>query len=778
MPINDALKKACFINPYNFIPLRNTPQRADQLNRMRGELTGSIKCTIKLKTPLAMPDHECESIETLHDTRGNEFKHSNYPFYTIKGVPIIPGSEIRGMIRSVFEAETNSCMSVLDNAQLYGRSPIPKNNGGLVFFEDGQWKLQKADILLVYTFSGLNDQDGPLPDRYTIQGGNLYTQTGVPVKDTKEEDAHSGSEVRFTKSGYTYKTSRGFNTGLAFATRIGSRTGEMTGYLLLGEKGLNPKHRHNSHILVPNGAVTVIERECVENLKDDLLLFRSKEINKVLAKNDGSHRGYEGYTIKEDGSKTPVFFSKVGNRYYLSPAMIGREIYYRHLHDIAGAFAPCSGERESLCPACALFGTVGADGSGLATGSSVRFSDAAPDENEVPLTWMGSDRPDKITLPELSGPKITSSEFYFRLNPHNADDRVWNVDYRTTDGAGRADRGGRASSYGEPKTISENELSMNGRKFFWHHSQFSTKSLIPKKDPVTGMQKTNRNLSTPILEKGMFRFTIYFDKISEEALNKLLWAVSPKSGDMDLCHKIGFGKPLGLGSIKIDIQSVTCRTYAEGQYKVEPHSVDVSEANPPAELIRMLDFNSTGEYKVQYPYGTRTTGGNNDEGGHVWFTANRNSVEGATGTNPKYNYTLAAVSRMERNGAYALTLPFFEYDPRSRRYSPISDWVIPDRSDLGNQRGTGSAGIATPNDNPVGQNSLTATLSRGSMKGNKTDGKLSRVRGSEVTVEVGQESLKFTADGNQNMMPFMWKQNHACTVTLINGKKYKIEVKD
>lgn len=97
------------MNPYTFIPVDFGKKEVKDINVAVGEvselLTGTMKCTIYAKTPLAIPDISSENIEN---------EHPNYRFEsTPDGQYMIPASSLRGMIRSVYETATNSCFSTL-----------------------------------------------------------------------------------------------------------------------------------------------------------------------------------------------------------------------------------------------------------------------------------------------------------------------------------------------------------------------------------------------------------------------------------------------------------------------------------------------------------------------------------------------------------------------------------------------------------------------------------------------------------------------------------------
>lgn len=99
------------INPYNFVPFGKEPKREnydDFYKNSSDLLTGYLDISIKNTTPLIIPD--------AYHVQENHKGHKKYNFFKLKdsnGVDhyAIPGSEIRGVIRSIYEAITNSCVN-------------------------------------------------------------------------------------------------------------------------------------------------------------------------------------------------------------------------------------------------------------------------------------------------------------------------------------------------------------------------------------------------------------------------------------------------------------------------------------------------------------------------------------------------------------------------------------------------------------------------------------------------------------------------------------------
>lgn len=122
---------ASYINPYNFVGLNQAGCKRERKEARQGNLTGYIECTLTTKTETFVPDTQNVKKEKLTDNKGNPFDFCTYSFYHYGEerngykLPVIPGSEIRGMLRSDFEVFTDSCMSTVDGEDRF----VAKNAG-------------------------------------------------------------------------------------------------------------------------------------------------------------------------------------------------------------------------------------------------------------------------------------------------------------------------------------------------------------------------------------------------------------------------------------------------------------------------------------------------------------------------------------------------------------------------------------------------------------------------------------------------------------------------
>lgn len=205
----------------------------------------------------------------------------------------------------------------------------------------------------------------------------------------------------------------------------------------------------------------------------------------------------------------------------------------RFFENISPELLPFNRQRRFLSPAELLFGYASDDKKqdrkedwGGAYAGRVSFGDALSKD-----ALQG----DAVILKILDAPKPPSPAFYFRP--------------RQTGGA---------NTKADLKPVSH--LS-NGRKFYLHQSQTDEpwRSRHPDQNPK---QKVR---IAPVVA-GSFVFHVDFDNLSAWELGALCHALRP---EQSFRHKLGLGKPLGLGTVRIDPLGVFLidrpRRYAAGE---------------------------------------------------------------------------------------------------------------------------------------------------------------------------------------------------------------------
>lgn len=150
---------ANFINPYNFIPLMEGKSKWEG-KKEDALYTGVIDYSVYTKTPLFIPNSSNDNRYSLMGESEKE-KHKSYDFFSYHNLeeesisaeevnkycysPVIPGSEIRGMFRSIYEMLTDSCMSAVQKYDLVSKRTMLTYTPGLLAHGDhGTYRLLKA----------------------------------------------------------------------------------------------------------------------------------------------------------------------------------------------------------------------------------------------------------------------------------------------------------------------------------------------------------------------------------------------------------------------------------------------------------------------------------------------------------------------------------------------------------------------------------------------------------------------------------------------------------
>ncbi len=588
-----VINRSQFINPYNFVPvdLKNT-KRSNAVERTEERMTGYFQCQLRCRTPLAIPDTEhSEEVKGLRspEERGPHYK---YPFFSVNDRPVIPGSAVRGVIRSVYETITNSCFgSVQGNPSITARSSRAFQPGLLVMEQSG-WKLYQAKKYLVVVDHEFYDEKSL--KRYDILCyRNLAGQckTGAAVWFEPAED-QNGKELSYIKE----RNGRSIPIG-PYVKRLEARSSDRAmqrGYVCIGEKS---QGRHFQGVFQRKRPVPDVEISDadIQRLEDVLEEYRDEKKNKLYP---NAHKGYPDYAYAKKKGVIPVYYSVENRKLYMTFTALGRKAYNRRWDDIAGSksHSRCSG-RDRLCPACALFGTAEGD----KFGSRVRFSDAKYTGNlKDCLNSEGT------TFAELGSPRPSYLPFYLR-------ELRTNTDY--------------SAGY------DSNQMEIRGRKFYWHH--------VPDTDRRVPRNNRNATFET-VRENAKFEFRIYFDGITKRQLELLAMAVHLNENDLGghMCHKIGHGKPLGYGSVKIYIEKCMVRTFdPEDGWKENPQEIPCGVAchtcgdKTLRALKTICDFDvlrQYGEVKVEYPEillderyeNKREKLKDNVLASHGWFTQN------------------------------------------------------------------------------------------------------------------------------------------------------------
>ncbi|MCB2160720.1 TIGR03986 family CRISPR-associated RAMP protein [bacterium] len=593
-----------FLNPYNFVRFITKGRPSDSVlgnvcppphDRYLG-LSGEIVCALKAVTPLFVSDSHA-----IEDRGG---KHFSYRFFELDGnKPALPASSLRGMLRSVFETVTNSCMPVFDGSGFeFRKGGQPKgliparvvrlteegadlelldcvkqehlfeerarsNNRPLSIMNAGSWTVYKGGFNKVLgtdrrtgnkvTFRK-NQSEYPAPFKSTDHvaalvrstpsikmkynrrsGGQVPVYKYYEVVEVRKAEDHaklieSGDLIKVF--GYVHYTGPNIENKhderLFF--RWDDRSVETPGWGDIPETARLPKEGNKSLNLDGVGKKTLQEyqnhvsqywenhksviedldkRDWPVNEKD--LPHPSNFIRANLKLKEGDLVYYIPNSELDIPLLRPILISKLPYRYSREDLLDKNELF--HLHT-------CK-KFDSLCPACRTFGWVKdkpenereiAAYAGRVTLSSAMVVEGADNkiDEDIPLAILGS-------------PKPTKTQFYLLNGNGQPDSRV---DYNDA------------------------TAKLRGRKFYRHHGKLVPQEYKrPPKDGEPVRDKFNRTVQG-VRDKGtQFKFSIRFENLAPLELGALLYSIRLESG---MFHRIGYGKPLGFGSVQITIEEL------------------------------------------------------------------------------------------------------------------------------------------------------------------------------------------------------------------------------
>jgi len=515
-------------NPYNFVefagdqPWTFDPSTDDERNpvhshAMSGRLSGVLSFEIHTKTPLFVPGGFPfrDDRDTLrHFCRMHKRDGGDTQQYAI------PGSTIKGVLRSEVEALSNSRLGILLGKDFYDM-PIPYRRrsfqSGLVQVKGGVFTVQPCKTLY------LHRDDWPV--------GSI--KPGVQVKYTEEYDKERRKTFA-TPDGPVSGTVIPYRAGLAVAKAkkpyvglickaVGSPI-ELPSQVV--EKYLaNLKHPHyGDH----------------EKREQDAEQAAKKYLNIKDSVREGLKDGDLIYYTAENGNVTT--FGK--NINYLWPAS-------KSVTELARYFVTPDnlGLRDRLCMAERLFGFSGTstrDGHSHPFRGMLRFetawgptAESYDSERRWPLLSATSNSNStaraagwRLQLAPLTAPATRAKSRPLYLQPKEP--------------------GGLSGSW------EDNDVKLRGRKFHWPQSN-------PQSTSGSGLWKhhlrDNSHVKSQLppeiaaLRPGtQFECRIHFRNLTPEELGALLYALEGKNSAHTL--RIGKGKPRGLGSVRCNVTSL------------------------------------------------------------------------------------------------------------------------------------------------------------------------------------------------------------------------------
>lgn len=571
---------ARFLNPYNFVrPLsasQNLPPLSEETadlhllwrcpppphDRYTG-LSGRITCTMTAVTPVFVSDSE--DYEPKDDPKA----HKTYRFFNVNGEDIIPASSLRGSIRSVFEAATNSTFGAFTfkDEPLFYRQP-PEVALGLVPARierdensESGYKLRlltgsqnlalgSKNLYAAWIPSYRNEQilNKPQFDRRGNDRHKHILNNNDIVKIPKDCSGGSlcyAAVIHTRRKGFPHhqadfiakkredvqnwvnsQQNRNYSlvSGYVYVTGLNADVKQYERFFYYGQQE-HFAQLTKGNIDAYNHLMSDYHKR-KDSIANSLSNAERNEIkpSRFLKQLEQLKEGTLVYADLEGTNAYPTIRA-------IYPVAISRTMYERTIRDVIADHHPHllpPTNINKLCLASRVFGWVSQEGDEdltreVAYRGRVRFSNATvvhANKNDTPLT-----------LSILGAPHPTSLEFYL-------DD----VQYIT------ARRDGQ-HGYNEPNA------KIRGRKMYRHHKKWKTAEDNTTKTEATTNDKSdqNRTIQGVYEPDSGWTFTIEFENLQPVELGALLWTLELSEGSKPCYHRIGYGKPLGFGSVQIEV---------------------------------------------------------------------------------------------------------------------------------------------------------------------------------------------------------------------------------
>ncbi|MGH9154537.1 MAG: RAMP superfamily CRISPR-associated protein, partial [Acidimicrobiales bacterium] len=513
---------ASFVNPYNFVPLRPGGVERRPLDPAAHlSLSGTtVRLTVELTfetvasvSPVRRPDHPTNA--------------SGVPQWFVRrdasGAPWIPGSSVKGAIRTVFEALSGSCLSQFDDTTAFSWRPIvPSQPGFLRRLADDQWELEPAvDIRLRPT-------NGSVPS------------TGDAWRGTKQDRGRGNLHLWYEGPGAAAAGEwviAGFAPGKkwhrVFEKRPGAAKLRVTRELILAADAAQQARREADADELANRARagapaewlrvalegTEAQRRPVGRFQD--MDLSTENVDEPVAVWYRAH----GQAVTEIGSPALMRVTVTDRRG--EPVTLRRIVLRETNEDLATSFLPCGtpGTPDGhACPACQLFGAVGVNRSSSGLRGRVRFGTARATSALPPSA--------AVELKPVGRPHASAQTFYL-WDPDNPDDP-----------AGAAYAGDKSR--------------LRGRKFYWHRPGTATGDVAITSAHRRTLEKVaSKQLQAKELipEGTRFRFDVDVEGATTAELGLVVLCLQPElfgellTGEARrLRLKLGGGKGLGMGT--------------------------------------------------------------------------------------------------------------------------------------------------------------------------------------------------------------------------------------
>ncbi len=560
-----------FHNPYNFVP-------ALPRSKVRGDLgdgrppgherlildawTGRISVRLTVVTPLLVPD--------ASRATANADDHRSFPVRVVNGTPYLPPTSIKGMLRAAYEAVTNSRLSVFTgHAARLGYRPPAARGASVVparIVADGRGGLA---IELLPGTSRIGRDGRPSGELYAawLPSYRVRPPSYIGGKAPGHGDEVSCLVERVRhRRGFQFWQVRAIGPkGATLSAASGQRA--ITGWVYSTNQNIGNKH--DERVFFVDGRKPIRAGSLTDSLRSQWreLVENYREIHEPeLEERRGRRQAPDAYLGDKPGQTawSPHVYDdqwrdlRDGSLCYaqvrgdesrlevikLYPVQISRDLYEVSPDTRLDASLRPARSLDELSPADRVFGWVSQDGPGAYRGR-VRIGPVRCETDDA-IEPFGSPG---LPLAILGEPKPQQARFYAG---------------ELRDGVPVAQRHGlskQEAGYQPGKVL-------RGRKVYPHHASLPEgywKAALdgplvrgvqreyrrPRKDGQEQRDDQNRSIGGWVPPDVTFTFDCHVTNLSDVELGALLWLLSLPDGHV---HRIGGGKPLGFGSVRVKVE--------------------------------------------------------------------------------------------------------------------------------------------------------------------------------------------------------------------------------
>ena len=515
--------------PYNFVPLGKTVIPAQDsvctllsserpesglFSRFYADLnTGYIDAVLVPKTPLFV-GKSAESGE----------------FFSINGELMIPGSSIRGMVRSLVQILSWSRFKMFDTSRvlyyrgLADRGPLQKQ------YTERMSDINQLNRSLKYRFKAgylvrKNFKYSIIPAKKDTLGTSFTTISTIP-RNTPENDITDTLRLAGLEPFSVYHIAdvctklEGKRPDIVQQLRECEQRGYADGLVATAGDMSNRSHpaksKHHLWVIAP----PAIGEKGIDVSDDDIRAHENDETRADQRDPRGRQASVDPLRQVQAQPGQPCFYIERTLPNGGTRVSFGHTGYFRLAYDLTiGEHIPAN-QRDgtSLDMDEAIFGRV-SDGKTSTPGDPASSFAGRVSFEDARLTGpIASDTtsPGRPTI--LSSPKPTSFQLYLEQSSNDVKSL---------------------------KTYNDKEALLRGYKMYWHRD--STNWCVADLDYRAHPKQYRKEPINPVL-KGSFHFRVRFINLTDEELGVLLTALQLPSGCF---HKLGMGKPLGLGTVAI-----------------------------------------------------------------------------------------------------------------------------------------------------------------------------------------------------------------------------------